>query len=215
MSTPTPTDPAALAGIEVSPAPWHLVGRGAILWLCPQRSPGVRGLRTPGALAFVDYAQSGVDPYLELLHVPRFTHSGGTIGPTIDRIWVTSKRSVVSGRANWGIPKDLAAITRSPVGDGGGERWVAAVGGAPLASLSLTPKGPQIPIAKPRGVGRLLQRMHGELYRTPISVAGRLRVATVDELVLGDVFRDLRPSQVKLAVLIEHFTMGFHEPDIG
>lgn len=206
------TTAATAMRTEITPAPWHLVGRGAILLTRPPRAG--RGLRTPGALAFVDYERSGVDPYLELLYVPRFTHAGGTLGPTIDRIWVTSARSVVSGRANWGIPKDLAAITREASASGS-ERWQAATtDGAPLASLTLRPRGPAIPVVKPRAVGRLLQRMDGRLYKTPISVRGRIRLARVEELVLGGVFSDLHRDQVRLAVLVEHFAMGFHEATI-
>ncbi|MBO9534176.1 MAG: acetoacetate decarboxylase family protein [Solirubrobacteraceae bacterium] len=206
--------PTALSEVPISPAPWDLVGRGAILFTCPPKGSAHR-LRTPGAFTFVDYEQSGVDPYLELLYVPRFTHSGGIFGPTIDRIWVTSPRSVVSGRANWGIPKDLAAITRDD-GSDGTERWEARLpGGETLGALTLRPYGPPLPVAKPRALGRLLQRMDGRRYATPISVRGRVRLARVEELTFGAVFADLDASQVKLAVVVERFAMGFHEARIN
>lgn len=206
---------AAPTATEIAPPPWDLVGCGAILWLRPGGRGRRHGVLDPGgALAFVDYERSGVDPYLELLHVPYFTHSGGTIGPTIDRIWVTSQRSVDSGRANWAIPKDLADITRS-ARDDGTVRWSASRGGELLASASLHPTGPLLPTFKPRWAGRLLQRMHGVRYATPIDATGRIRFAQVREVELGPVFADVDPGRIGGAVIVERFRMGFHAAEIG
>lgn len=210
------TEPSVHASTQaaITPAPWDLVGRGALLLLRP--AAGQRhGLLDLGAtLTFVDYERSGVDPYLELLHTPRFTHVGGTIGPTIDRIWVTSARSVASGRANWAIPKDLAQITRTDV-PSGTERWTASLDGELLASATLRPVGPRLPAYKPRAGGRLLQRMDGVLYRTPISCSGRVQFAAVEQLDLGPTFADIYPARVRGALLVPRFRMGFHEATIG
>lgn len=200
---------------EIALPPWDLVGCGAILWL----RPGGRGRRhglldVGGALAFVDYERSGVDPYLELLHVPYFTHSAGTVGPTIDRIWVTSQRSVDSGRANWAIPKDLADITRTTRDDGAVD-WSASLGGELLASATFRPTGPSLPTVKPRWAGRLLQRMHGVRYATPIDATGRIRFARVSDVKFGPTFSDVDPARVGGAVIVERFRMGFHAAEIG
>lgn len=206
---------AAPTATEIALPPWDLVGCGAILWLRPRGRAERRGLLDlGGALAFVDYERSGVDPYLELLHVPYFTHSAGTIGPTIDRIWVTSQRSVDSGRANWAIPKDLADITRT-VDDGGAAHWTATRGGELLASAVLEPAGPSLPTYKPRWAGRLLQRMHGVRYATPIDASGRIRFAKVRDVQLGPVFSDVDPARIGGAVIVERFRMGFHAAQIG
>ncbi len=205
---------AAPTTTEIARPPWDLAGCGAILWL----RPGGRGRRhglldIGGAMAFVDYERSGVDPYLELLHVPYFTHSAGTVGPTIDRIWVTSQRSVDSGRANWAIPKDLADITRTE--RGGAIDWSASRGGTLLASATFHPTGPSLPTIKPRWAGRLLQRMHGVRYATPIDATGRIRLARVSDVQLGPVFDDVDPARIGGAVLVERFRMGFHAAEIG
>lgn len=206
---------AAPTSTEIALPPWDLVGCGAILWL----RPGGRGRRhglldVGGALAFVDYERSGVDPYLELLHVPYFTHSGGTVGPTIDRIWVTSQRSVDSGRANWAIPKGLADISREPRPDGTVD-WHASLGGEMLASATFHPTGPSLPTVKPRWTGRLLQRMHGVRYATPIDATGRIRFARVSDVQLGPTFDDVDPARIGGAVLVDRFRMGFHAAEIG
>lgn len=208
-STLRPSDASLIA-----PPPWDLAGRGAILWLRPAKGGQRRGLLDfGGALAFVAYERSGVDPYLELLHVPYLTHSRGTVGPTIDRIWVTSQRSVISGRANWGIPKDLARITLADE-PSGAERWEASIGGELLASLTLTPVGPSLPTYKPRWAGRLLQQMEGRRYATPIDATGKVRFAKVATFELGPIFSDVDPARVAAAVTIPSFRMGFHAADI-
>jgi Acetoacetate decarboxylase (ADC) len=214
MAQASPTATASTT-TPIAPPPWDLVGCGAILWLRPAGGGQRRGpLDLGGSLAFVDYERSGVDPYLELLHVPYFTHSRGTLGPTIDRIWVTSQRSVDSGRANWAIPKDLAQITRDQATNGAA-RWHASLGGELLASLAVTPVGPRLPVIKPRRAGRLLQRMHGVRYATPIDATGTVRFARVNELRLGPTFDDIDPARVGGAVIVERFRMGFHAAEIG
>lgn len=195
---------------EIAPPPWDLVGCGAVLLLAP--SPGARGRLLGGAMAFVDYERSGVDPYLELLHVPRFTRSGATVGPTIDRIWVTSQRSVTSGRANWGIPKDLATITREQ--SSGSVAWEARLGDELLARLTLRGRGPVLPVFKPRFAGRLLQDMQGKRYATPIDARGTVRPARVEQLEFGPAFADLDPARVRGALIVERFRMGFHAATI-
>lgn len=205
MATATPSASSSDTS-QIAPPPWDLVGCGAILLL---RSGGATARSALGAaMAFVDYERSGVDPYLELLHVPRFTRSGATIGPTIDRIWVTSQRSVISGRANWGIPKDLAEITRTAEGEA--TTWSAHRDGSLLASLSLRGRGPALPVWKPRWAGRLLQDMQGQRFATPISATGRVRFAQVEAVEFGPIFSDLDPAQIRGALLVEHFRMGFH-----
>lgn len=210
MATATP--PASSSDTsQIAPPPWDLVGCGAILLL---RSGGASARAALGAsMAFVDYERSGVDPYLELLHVPRFTRSGATVGPTIDRIWVTSQRSVISGRANWGIPKDLAQITREQTG--GGVAWEARLGDELLASLTLRGRGPVLPVWKPRWAGRLLQDMQGKRFATPINATGRVRFARVEAVEFGPVFSDLDPAQIRGALIVDHFRMGFHEATIS
>jgi hypothetical protein len=58
---------------------------------------------------FVDYADSPAGPYRELLYMPgRLTLPGGRKAWSVTRIYVSTWDSVVNGRRNWGIPKDLA-----------------------------------------------------------------------------------------------------------
>ncbi len=127
---------------------------------------------------------------------------------------MTSQRSVDSGRANWAIPKDLADITRQ-VRDDGAVDWSASLAGELLASATFRPTGPSLPTVKPRWAGRLLQRMHGVRYATPIDATGRIRFARVSDVQLGPTFNDVDPARVGGAVIVERFRMGFHAAEIG
>ncbi|MFP5306312.1 MAG: acetoacetate decarboxylase family protein [Gammaproteobacteria bacterium] len=104
-----------------APAPWRLRGCGYVSLLrCPQSlldaqsfvPPALAGRRvaSPYALMmFVDYAESPVGPYHELLFIPgRFVFGDGRRHLSISRIFVSTMDSVVNGRRNWGIPKDVA-----------------------------------------------------------------------------------------------------------
>ena len=65
-------------------------------------------------LAAVRYVPGGVLTYDELL-VAVLSTDGRLLRVTIPQIWVTTAASRAGGRALWGIPKDLARITRSTV----------------------------------------------------------------------------------------------------
>ena len=104
-----------------APAPWRLRGRGyiSVLRHNPEISDDDVFLPLPlhgqkqgpglSFLMFVDYVDSPVGPYHELLYIPgRYRLADGKTHFTISRIFVSSMDSVVNGRANWGIPKELA-----------------------------------------------------------------------------------------------------------
>lgn len=106
---------------SVVPAPWQLQGSGYICLLrCPQdflqdhsftpKSLADRLQRnTISVMIFVDYYHSPVGPYHELLFIPgRFFFKDNNPHPSISRIFVSSMASVINGRHNWGIPKEIA-----------------------------------------------------------------------------------------------------------
>ncbi|MFT2720651.1 hypothetical protein ACMT4L_11660 [Deinococcus sp. A31D244] len=123
--------------------PWTLRGAGLV---------AVFGAR--GVLMLVRYASSPVGPYDELLWAEV---RGSPVGlrPTVTRIVVSTEASVVWGRRNWGIPKELAAFQWSGAGlvggpDGwhgeGGQVRVTGAGGEMLAHLGFRAGGPRLPV---------------------------------------------------------------------
>ncbi|EEB98868.1 hypothetical protein MPER_01549, partial [Moniliophthora perniciosa FA553] len=71
----------------------------------------------PGMILVVQYDDSPVGPYDELIYVPgRFKHKDGTEALRITRIYVSTKESTENGRRNWNIPKQVAKFkyTKDP-----------------------------------------------------------------------------------------------------
>lgn len=106
--------------ISIAPPPWNLKGTGIILiykfsknWaenqgLLPRflKDNFKGGL---GYLMLVNYTESPVGPYKELLLIPgKFTPKNKQ---SISKIYVSSESSTINGRANWGIPKDTLPFT--------------------------------------------------------------------------------------------------------
>lgn len=105
-----------------APAPWQLTGRA---YAFPLRLPEEQRTRQSGVpdslgaprgrysiMMFVEYTDSDVGPYQELLFIPGHYHAGDhRWHRSIGHIYVSSHDSVINGRLNWGIPKDQASFT--------------------------------------------------------------------------------------------------------
>lgn len=85
---------------------------------------------------FVDYTESPVGPYRELLFIPEAHRALRGHCLSIHKIYVSSQDSVVNGRRNWGIPKELAAF-RVQAGPGGRETLSMSVAGRCAVQLTL------------------------------------------------------------------------------
>ncbi len=104
-----------------APAPWRLKGQGYITLFryssgmsdeqafVPKALQGKRAGSPWALMMFVDYAQSPVGPYHELLFIPgAYRFPNGRRYRSISKIYVSSMDSVINGQRNWGIPKELA-----------------------------------------------------------------------------------------------------------
>lgn len=202
-------------GEVVTPAPWLLTGRGLVVVLSargPVKGRGVVGRIS--AVALVDYESSDVGPYRELLHVPHLTRLADAVGPTVDHIWVTLHASAISGNENWGLTKTVADIERTAEPDGL-ERWTASDGEGDLARVVHRPFGPPLPVAKPAGLGRLLQVRGERSFATPVGVRGLIRATRLRETSFDPArVADLDRHRVLGAVSITAGTMTFGVPHI-
>ncbi len=72
----------------------------------------LKGRYTGGfaSMMLVNYADSNVGPYSELLFIPGKFDYKGKKWQTISKIYVSSEASIVNGRKNWGIPKERATF---------------------------------------------------------------------------------------------------------
>lgn len=208
-----------------APAPWWLHGRGYITMLrfdeplsdeaafVPQGLRAVRRRSRYATMMFVDYADSPVGPYHELLFIPgRFRFADGLDHQSITRIFVSSQDSVVNGNVNWGIPKDLAQFDVR-YRDGGLDKVTVSRDGQVFAELAFKRWPLPIPVLgllippKMRTLGQLERDQH-YIY-TPradgIAMPGALASATID----GAVFPDITQGKAVMTVYLPYFRMLF------
>ena len=218
-------NPPAPPTVTDAPAPWALTGRGYISLLrfpeghpaqdafVPPQLAGQRGRGRQALLMFVDYQQSAVGPYHELLFIPGgFPFADGRRHLSISRIFVSSMDSVVNGRRNWGIPKELAQFDVR-YRDGGLDRVRLSQGGTVFAELDYSRFPLSLPFTTalvPRVWRTLGQQYEGQTFiYTPSAQGwvrpGRLRAARIDPAVFPDVgaARDL------FTVEVPRFAMRF------
>jgi hypothetical protein len=164
-----PKTPPSDAPVVLAPPPWQLSGEGIIV--LARTNEGTHGL-----MMFVQYAESGVGPYDEVLWIPlkRF------LPPySITAIRVSTQVSVEKGREYWGIPKRLAHFDW--LADRAESRFVRTQG-APNEDLSITFEGrgfgPKLPIRTawiPRALLTLEQLLDGRWFRFTPSAQGSIR----------------------------------------
>lgn len=211
-----------------APAPWAIEGRGFLSLLRfdsgfldddPFVPPALAGRRLPGRLGvmmFVDYAATPAGPYRELLFIPGRYELGGVRFRSISRIFVSTMDSVVNGRRNWGIPKDLAEfeIERGKRS----ERVRIAAGGKVFADLEFQRTRLSLPVTTatmPAPLRRLGQVLGGRHFLLSPSARGRaglasLSSATVDPLVFPDIGQGIPLVTAE----ITQFRMTFPDPTV-
>lgn len=208
----------------IVPAPWRLKGRGYICALSlPEKQRTIEAGTPPqlGApkgdhslVMFVDYTESDVGPYHELLFIPgSYRFADGHRHPSIGRIYVSSQDSVDSGRHNWGIPKELANFQVDQ--DGRSERISVTVGGRTVARLSLQHGVVPVPMPAlllPARYRTLAQVRHDTTYLYAPSSFGWLRSAKVTSMWGdGEGFPAIQEGQVRHASYLGRFSMRFPE----
>lgn len=191
-----PPDPAS----EVAPPPWTLRGDATLI---PFRR---------GVLAFLRYTESNVGPYDELLWVAPFRRGPGGRASRVSVIFVSSEASLRSGRANWGLPKELAVFGVTPL-QAELERVQATHAGQPLASfVRHCPRGalPLDASKLPRPVRRLVQLYEGRCFETLPEGRGKLQLTRVSELeVSRQLLPDAHSSPGRLALHLSDLELHF------
>ncbi len=208
-----------------APAPWRLHGRGYICMLrhdpaCRARdafdAPTLAGrrLHSPYAwMMFVDYQQSDVGPYHELLFIPgRYPFENGRRHLSISRIFVSTMDSVVNGRRNWGIPKDQAQFDVRYRGGALESVTVSSADGhiADLQFRSLPLWLPFSTALVPRSLRTLGQHHDGKTFIYTPSAQGWVKPARLQRAQVNPaMFPDLSRARPVLAVEVPRFRMTF------
>ncbi|HMO38616.1 MAG TPA: acetoacetate decarboxylase family protein [Saprospiraceae bacterium] len=205
------------------PAPWRLQGQGFILlykflsqivdneiitpsWLQKKR-------RLPwGFVMFVKYEDSPVGPYYELLLIPGwFRHDKGSAF-AITKIYVSSEASVLGGRVNWGIPKELADFNWQANANGSTDIQVS-VNEHKFLTTSIQASGWSFPVGT--GLVRipLVQELDGQGFRVRFRGQGRARRARVGTMQTdAGFFADLQAIQPLISLEISTFHLEFLQP---
>ena len=210
--------PEVLAQLPEHPAsaPWHGSARMLVWWsrLDPARASTVaellpaplraaRPLATIGAL--VSYQDTPVGPYDEVI-AGVLLRQGSGVFAHVPFIAVDSPASVVSGRANWALPKTLASFDGRPAS---GATMTAAAGDWKVTATTHT-RGPALPVVLPP-LGRLVQvGPQGALWSVRAGIVrGRAQLArvTVDVAAPGDLATLLTPGS-HTGVLLPYITLS-------
>lgn len=102
---------------DTVPAPWVLQGDAFLLPSLKTRSikqygvnplPGGKHWGVAGGIILARYHDTSVGPYSELIFTSGLYRLGRHVGFHIDQIYVDSQLSLLGGRSNWAVPKELA-----------------------------------------------------------------------------------------------------------
>lgn len=223
------------ATTAIVPPPWRLKGRGFMFlyhinkdWGSTPQALPVEG--PPGgdpardaaafcgglaALMLVDYQESAVGPYRELLFIPgRFLFQGQR-WHAISRIWVDSPTSVASGRANWGIPKELGQFTiqRSTPGV---ETWSVEQNGKVFFRATMRFGGLPLPVHTRLLPMPLLQWRQGQGYLTRFRGHGWGKIARLQDLsVDGAIFPAISNLKPLIGLAVDPFNLTFPLPQLA
>lgn len=204
----------------IAPAPWKLTGSGYLIfyrfeeafvapWIPDSLKDRWRG--GIGGIGFVDYRKSDVGAYRELLFIPGRFDDGKKNRHSITQIFVSTYASVISGRANWGIPKERADFDIKMLPDGGDILTASAIDGGMIAQFHVRQGLVKLPLPSTRLCPVTISQWYeGSLYRTRFWGSGRLSLLEV-ESAQGDGrnFPDVSGVQPIGAFKISDFRLTF------
>lgn len=209
-------------------APWQLHASAYILVLKLPRaqldegsfvSAGPKTARR-GHLAyamFVDYDRTPVGPYRELLFIPGAFRYGNRTCFTITKIFVSSMASVVNGRRNWGIPKELAHF-EVEYGSDRVDRVRMRASGRQAVALELRHYPLGIPLLGgliPAGMRTLCQTLDERRFTFAPTARGPMRAAKLLRAEIDpEVFPAFAPEHVVAAVKLPSVDMLFPAAEV-
>lgn len=206
------------------PAPWRLAGSGSIFlftfepgflrkggFVPPELGEGFEA--TLGVLMLVDYRESDVGPYRELLFLVGRNLRWRNHRFSISRIYVSTEASAENGRENWGIPKQTAQFQVAK-GKDGAERVIVLKDGLAEVDLTVAPEpGRALPgtsLLLPPSWRTIVQPWNGRTYSTRLSGSGTVRRARLlDFRTLPHLFPDVREGTLVKGFEARDFRLRF------
>jgi len=210
--------------IKKFPAPWTLAGYGYIVlfkakpaWLLENgfinSEMQDRYIPSIGAAMLVNYQDSTAGPYGELLFIPgKFRFPEGA-RYSITKIYVSTMESVVNGRENWGIPKEMADFEFTLQEDGS-EHVRVSLAGQTIAACHLREGRFSLPVTTSILPGKLCsvaQFGEGKVFYTSPQAHSRLKMAKIEKIEIDSrLFPDL--NQVKVLGVFKADKMAMQFP---
>lgn len=212
--------------IEKFPAPWTLHGSGYIMaYRFPKRLRGTRFFSPDfmphqdftgfGTVMLANYTDSTAGPYGELLFIPGKFRYGNRNYYSITRIFVSTMVSVVNGRENWGIPKELADFSFTEL-DKGRERISVSKEGISIIELVVRRYGIPYPLSTRLFPVPLVQLTADRTFFTKFHGRGRSRLGTIESISVNpDLFPDISEHRPLFVKCVQDFTIGFPVAEIA
>lgn len=205
---------------KLIPAPWDLTGNGYILlFRFSEEFITTQGFIPPefqgnfqhglGSIMLVDYHSSSAGPYQELLFIPgKFSYQGQKLN-TITKIYVSTLASVINGRKNWGIPKELADFHFEKV-DQRNEQIAVTVNDNPLLNIHLRSGGLSFPVHTALLPFPLVQNLDQEIYYTKFRGKGTGKFAKIVNIDVNQkYFPDIGLVKPLAVLKITNFKITF------
>jgi hypothetical protein len=214
-----------------SPPPWNLRGDGYILlyrfsaqtqlggqagFVPPELQPHFRG--GLGAVMLVDYKDTPVGPYHELLFIPGFFDFHGQSFPSISKIYVSTWASIVNGRENWRIPKEEAQFASYQRGNVERIR-IQQPDGSLIADITLEMSRWRFPITTgvvPPALRTVVQNDPIKSYEITLAGQGWAQPTHLHHVRVDPTyFPDFTQGQLLTAVRVSNFSLTFPVPQFG
>ncbi len=214
-----------MENIDIVPPPWNLEGNGYILlyhfsreeinnsFFLSQKFLEIKkgGI---GAIIIANYKKSPVGPYEELLIIPGKFSYGNKKRGTISKIFVSTKRSVVSGINNWAIPKEEAKFTFTEEGKNL-NKIKAKKDNKLFFEIALKNYGPRFPINTRLLPFPLIQEKDELAYYTNFKGGGIGQLCSVKKINIDkNIFPDISNKNPFLSIKINPFRITFPPPKI-
>lgn len=204
----------------IVPPPWTLSGSGVILVYGSSDTEATLPAFLDSAkrlpvkiLMLVNYKESGVGPYREVLYMPGAFIWKNKLCGHISRILVDTESSVSSGIFNWGIPKELATIKSA---EDPGEISYEATMRNKSSFFAVVEKGEaEFPVSNTFFPLSIVQESDNIILETKITAKGKARLAKLSHLETSiEGLPQSITESPRLALEIPDFEMTFPVPEI-
>ncbi|WP_419420178.1 hypothetical protein ACNVED_02465 [Legionella sp. D16C41] len=212
-----------------APAPWQLRGQGYICLLkassihanfkssIPEELSNCKKSNAYSLMILVDYTESPVGPYYELLFIPGYFDLNGQQYLSITRIFVSSMDSVINGQQNWGIPKELAEF-EVHYDKLGLDRVIVSKQGKVFADLTFRSWPLPMPFTTsfvPKTWRTFIQYDKTHIFNFRPEAYGWVRPARLIKACINpDEFPAVKPEHIIATIKITHFKMTFPKANI-